>query len=84
MTFDVSLIVEYSVYTGKFRNRKVAIAEFRGHLTASKYIVRVYWFTLKLAQWTSRSSSCYVTLTIPTLSGSLGSAYLKTRRPVQS
>lgn len=55
------------VFIGKFKGRKVAIAEFRGQLNASTYFSIVDIFSaLTFSQWTSRSSSCWGILTTPT------------------
>lgn len=44
------------VFIGKFKGRKVAIAEFRGHLTASKFFSNRGALVLTIyTQWTSRN-----------------------------
>lgn len=57
------------VFVGKFKSRKVAIAEFRGQLTASKHSYRRSCDSPLTSgmQWTLRSSSFLVVLIIRTL-----------------
>ena len=60
------------VFIGRFKGRKVALAEFRGQLSASEYQPHLVYLVLALRkpQWISRSSSCWEISIIPTSSAS--------------
>jgi mitogen-activated protein kinase kinase kinase 13 len=73
------------VFIGKWKNRKVAISEFRGSLTASEFrsIITIEK-GLTCFQWTLRSSNFLEASTIPTLFAFWVSASLRIRRRRQS